>query len=408
MIYIILKSLEMIFKQGKLLEKYMTTANRQSDPYQWFFPLGIFFGLAGVVLWVLFGFKVLPMYPTLPHAEIMTGGFLTAIVTGFLMTAVPRFTGTRSAGPIEKWTLLVVFLLMFVTAFRPDRIWFHLGGFLAFCLLIRFGISRLRVSVFKPGPPFVLVAFGIFSGVCSFGLLLAKDFYPLPSTFVYLARMLLYYGLFFFPALGVGTQLIPSILGVAVPVAKPIGATPFHQPIGRMKVYFLFLVYGAGLFFSFVLEALGFFFTARLLRAVLVSAILFIHWHLHRRPKPIVLLTAALWLSGWMMFVGVWVVALWRGFAVHGAHILFIGSLSVMIFSVMTRVVISHGGHNPQVERNSKALLAMLIFFMVALVTRVSAPLVPNYYFHLAYAAFFWIAGVVCWMIIFFPKIIRK
>ena len=69
------------------------------EPYRVFFPLGILCGLAGVAIWPLYSFGLTATYSGRSHALVQIFGFLYAFIAGFLLTAVPRFTGTEFATP---------------------------------------------------------------------------------------------------------------------------------------------------------------------------------------------------------------------------------------------------------------------------------------------------------------------
>src|SRR5215510_14711024 len=73
----------------------MEPHGKPSDPYRLFFPLGIILGLLGVSIWPLYYYGVTPGYSGRAHAFVQTDGFLYAFIIGFLLTAIPRFTGTE-------------------------------------------------------------------------------------------------------------------------------------------------------------------------------------------------------------------------------------------------------------------------------------------------------------------------
>lgn len=107
-----------------------------------------------------------------------------------------------------------------------------------------------------------------------------------------------------------------------------------------------------------------------------------------------------------MMILGLVAMAAFPTFAVHGAHIYYIGGVSLMIFAVATRVGLAHGGHGLAMERRSWVLIAILVFLGIALLTRVSAPWFPKVYnSHLAYAAMAWILAAICWGMALLPKL---
>jgi uncharacterized protein involved in response to NO len=101
-------------------------------------------GLAAVALvptWVLiWGFGMaLPGYwpPTLWHAHEMVFGFVSAAIAGFLLTAVPSWTGSRGFAGLPLLTLVTLWLAgRFLIACAPERLaWVTLlvdVGFLIF------------------------------------------------------------------------------------------------------------------------------------------------------------------------------------------------------------------------------------------------------------------------------------
>src|SRR6476646_10948863 len=86
------------------------------DPYRLFFPLGILFGLAGVAIWPLYSFGLTATYSGRSHAFVQIYGFLYAFVAGFLLTAVPRFTGTQPPSLPTQLSLAAVRLVAAVSS----------------------------------------------------------------------------------------------------------------------------------------------------------------------------------------------------------------------------------------------------------------------------------------------------
>ena len=70
------------------------------EPYLVFFPLGIAFSWAGVGHWLLHALGYLEHYRPVYHATTQIEAFLTAFAVGFLMTMIPRRTGSR---PPANW-----------------------------------------------------------------------------------------------------------------------------------------------------------------------------------------------------------------------------------------------------------------------------------------------------------------
>ena len=79
-------------------------------------------------------------------------------------------------------------------------------------------------------------------------------------------------------------------------------------------------------------------------------------------------------------------------------HVLFVGGFSLLILAVATRVTLSHGGHGLGQERRSWPLRIGLMMGLTAMLARIGAPFAPVSYFeHLAFAAVFWMGGMICW-----------
>lgn len=74
-----------------------------------FFGLAGLYGALAVPAWVMMWLGYLSVSPVLPpmywHAHEMVFGFAAAALAGFLLTAVPNWTGQ---GPVRRWPLLVL------------------------------------------------------------------------------------------------------------------------------------------------------------------------------------------------------------------------------------------------------------------------------------------------------------
>lgn len=361
-----------------------------SDPYQWFFPLGIVLGILGTALWIFFPNGGLHEYPGLLHAALMSGGFFLMVAVGFLMTAIPRFTGTASASAGEKF---IVALPWIGLALSPQLLRTIHGIVVAELLLLCiFGARRIVKSSQHPPPPFILVGVGLVSGLSGAIIAAGHDYGFFDASLVFLGHQLFIYGLFYALMLGVGTQLMPMLMGTRTNHCR----------------YRMFLGYGIILIGSFLVEAYVSVQGGGWIRSGLVSVVVIRHWELYRMPSSRNVLAWCLWISSWMFLLGGWVAVAAPAYRVHSMHILFIGSLSLMIFSVATRVVLAHGRYDIRRERVSKSLLATGVLLLIALLTRIAAPFTTDYFQHLSYASMMWIAAAVCWMTGFLPGLVVR
>jgi len=262
----------------------------------------------------------------------------------------------------------------------------------------------------KLPPAFVFVGAGMASALVSVVLLVVNDIFPLASQLLRFAQILFWYGTFFGFALGVGTKLLPSIMGISrvnpamLHAGHPFLSTSLDEKLKKIQLVYVVLLYASFAVEAFFSSGLG-----KILRALLLSWIVLFEWRIYLFPKSKGILSKCLWLSSWMFALGSWPAVFWTQYSVHFNHIIFIGALSLMFFAVATRVTLSHGGHDQQLEVKSKALWFMLVLFFIAMITRVTAHMLSDLYVsHLAYAAIAWIIGCLIWACVFLSKVIVR
>ncbi|MDO8519544.1 MAG: NnrS family protein, partial [Deltaproteobacteria bacterium] len=294
--------------------------------------------MGGVLVWFFFHLRLFPFYPGGVHAEIMIGGFYLTIAAGFLMTAIPRLSGTATASTVEKTAALLASLAGFAVVWKTNRFFFHAILLLQLLLLIRFATKRLFKGPFAPAPPFVLTAFGNLSALAGIVILLINDFHPCSPPLLTAARGLFFYGFFLGGVLGIGSLLIPMILGAG---NLPQSPTPLSTTVSRLPHIGKFSLLGLSLAGSFFVDAYVGIRWGSLIRAIVVG-ILLLKWPLFQRP-PKGILYWMLWLSGWILLVGFWPAVLRPDLALHTNHTIFIGTVSLMIFGIATRVTLAHG-----------------------------------------------------------------
>src|SRR5471032_1649291 len=134
------------------------------DPYRIFFPLGILLGVAGVSVWPLYSFGLTATYSGRAHALVQTDGFLYAFIAGFLLTAVPRFTGTDAP---SRATQICLAATLIVSAAASEFRAFAIGTatFLAaHVMLLTLVARRFAQRRQRPPPTFVLIGLGLMAG----------------------------------------------------------------------------------------------------------------------------------------------------------------------------------------------------------------------------------------------------
>jgi uncharacterized protein involved in response to NO len=364
---------------------------KQIAPYQIFFPLGLFSAISAVSIWFVkdLGLFLTPAFWI--HSRLMMGGFLWSFITGFLMTAVPRMTGTASANRFEYVLALGCLVSQIIGAWILDGRWFY-GSSMALTLFLVFYAGRRIVRSKKPIPIF-------FSHV---GIAIVLAFLGALYDFrgdSYMALHLYYVGSVLVLILGLGTRFFSYLSGLPSDFESETRKSvrlSFHA-LGCLTALLLFLA-GNG----HSLAYLGL--------AVITTLYLFFVWKVQRpsaRPSAlkITVRVAALMIPG--CFILCWLLPL---MFITWFHFLFIGCFALMTLSVATRVTLAHGSYPIDLEMKSPALWWFAFWMALALISRTLYPFTSGLYqksfLHLA--ATFWIFAILSWSLSYFIKILKS
>lgn len=363
--------------------------SERPEPYRLLFPLGAALAAAGVLPWILLqaGWNVSPN-PIGTHGRLMFHGFLGSFAAGFLMTAVPRMSGTwparrRETGP-------VFLLLLFQAAavfFGFERL--SAAAMVLALLLISFFILR-RFAHRRQTPPamFLFVPFALLSAVIGTAWLAFGD--PAAGGMAAYAKKLAFEGFMLNLVVGLGSRLVPVLSRVR-------GALSPHQAGGpglKSQLPALLL-----LNLSFPLEI----FVSRELGQVLrAAALLDALVRGFRVFAPVMMpgfLGAVLRTSAAFLCVPYTLVPLLPSFELHLLHLAYIGGLGLMTLMVAVRVVLSHGGQPMEFELNGRSLGVVGLLLAATASIRALFPLLwPQWTFPIAAAAgILWLAALVVW-----------
>lgn len=370
------------------------------DPYQLLFPIGIVHAMTGAAIWIFYFSQKVP-YPGQFHAHHMFSGFLLSFAAGFLLTAIPRFTGARRCSSRE----LVIAVAISVLSFVFD----HSAIALIMLLFVSgFILRRLSEKSYNPPPHFIFLPAGLLLGIAGSAILTLVELSWLDSRFALTGKLFLYYGTMLAFLLGIGAKLISALLGWApVPThqIKPLNTLKLDAvespkiltpPVFQLSLFLL----------GFILEALSLPELGRALRAACATWIGVQYWHLHRRPRSPGKLSFWIWISAWTLVIGLWVHTLFPSLGVHAAHLIFMSGFGLLTLLVASRVTLAHGGYALELESSSRIYAATSILIILAALTRFTAVWTDSYFQHLAYAAAVWVIALAAWSIFFIPKIL--
>lgn len=359
------------------------------QPYQIFFPVGLAYALWGAAIWVLYALG-LTAYPGAEHAHLMISGFLFSFSLGFLMTAVPKFTGSE---PAREWELVLGFVLSIGTfvGFASSA-----AALAVLVFIAGFFLARFRQRRYSPPKHFIFIPMGLALGMLGSVFMM---------TGVGPGRVFLFQGTMLCLVLGVGGKLVSALLGWGTPplVQLSVVGQNKSEPLIPARVG----IPAALLLAGFLLEFTPLTVLARLLRAAAASFVAIEAWKLHRKPKSPGILVKGLWLSGWSLVAGSWLYAGVPSMGVHALHLIFIAGFGLMTLMIASRVTLAHGGYELDLELRSRALVFAAVMFLSAAGLRMSAPYTPYYFQILVAAACAWIAALLAWIVVFVPKIVR-
>lgn len=379
------------------------------EPFRLLFPAGVVLGIAGVMMWPFYVWKLTAVYPGQFHARVMIEGFLTAFVIGFLGTALPRL--------LDVPRLTVIEAAVFACGVLSVG-WLHLDGRMplgdqAFFLLISSFVLVLAVRGFLfrkdlPPPGFVLVAAGLVCALAGSAILIVGHISSslLPAPVAALGKLLLYQGYPLLPVMGVGAFFLPRVLGLPGRQSFPGSLAP---PPGWLTLAGFAAMCGGAVVAGFVLEAFGWPRAGNALKAAALALYFFREIPLHHALRGGGSLALGLRIALVCIPLAFVLMAIWPDHTLSFLHVLFIGGLSMLVFVVASRVVLGHSGQSEKFHARIWLVLALTVLVVLAMLTRVSADWLPDIRMsHYAYAALAWAAGVILWTVLVLLPGVRR
>lgn len=306
-----------------------------------FFALAGLYGVLSVALWLLMWTGTLAVVPALPpswfHAHEMLFGFAGAAMGGFLLTAVPNWTGQ---GPVRGGALLLLVLAwlagrtaMLLSGTLDPRL-VAVADLLFFPLLAAFQAPAIVARSARRNLIFVL----ILAALLAANLGVHLEALGVAAT----ARWGLHLGLnvFVLAVTLVGGRVVPAFTQGGL---KAQGIPTAIEPLPRLDAAAIFSV--AAMMIAEAAGAPDFAVGALAGLAALTALARLLHWRGHQTLR---------WPLLWVLHLGMaWLVA---GLALKAAagfgfvsevaalHALGAGAIGTMILAVMTRATLGHTG----------------------------------------------------------------
>ncbi len=334
-----------------------------------FFLLAGLYAVAAILVWII-------VYPGPPlsiagmpaqywHSHEMIFGFVAAAIAGFLLTAVPSWTGQRGFAGKP--------LVMLVLVWLAGRVAFFLGGTLPVSVLAAIELLFVPALIAVVAPSLlrtpnrnrplllVLLVFWLMDAVFLYGLVSAK---PAMASAALRAALNLVLVLITV----IGGRIVPAFTANAL---RKQGLEPGIRtsPLIEYSVIAAMLLFAVA--DTMAPFAAGTAIIAAL--AALLQAIRLAGWGMFRTgSQPIVwiLHVAYLWLPIGLALKAVSLT--WDpGWAMHWQHALGAGAAATMILAVMTRAALGHTGRELRVQGG---IVLAYVLITLSVVLRVFGP----------------------------------
>ncbi|MBL7543155.1 MAG: NnrS family protein [Bdellovibrionaceae bacterium] len=365
-----------------------TRARKDMEPYRLLFPCGVVAGVLGLMLWFFFQAGQVSFYPRQAHANIMYFGFLWSFVAGFLMTAIPKMTGTSLVHKYEMVTALGLVALQIVVNFLnyvPASVAVY--GIQAVFLIV-FIVRRFLKKRVLPFEGFLFIPFAFLQALLAVVMFFMslQSSTPLSLQFLFQfapsnsptfsAQISYQFSMdsFYLHAgeafvlnlvLGLGTRLIPVLSRV------PNSLTPDQRSNSNqfMKMIVLAILLNLGFILqTFVNNQLGI-----ALRLLVVSFIAFRYFKIASSVSTKSFVGFGL-RCGILFILSSYAILLFQpAQAIAVQHLIYIGGFVLITFMVGTRVMLAHGGQSLDYETDSRRIGAVALLFALASLLRLVA-----------------------------------
>ncbi len=389
---------------------FFTWTDLRREPFRLFFPFGVACGLLGVGHWLWFAAGWAPTSSGFYHASLQVGSYMGCLIIGFLLTALPRFAATEPASSVELIVFLALAFAQPVLLSMGRWVWAE-GCFAAVLVALAVFAGRRfakRKAGVGPPPEFIWIGFAVLHGVVGTILMMMGQTHVGPSWLLLAGRPMVQQGFLLSIVLGVGGFMAPRLMGRAwIPAIPPAS---MESSLRRRRILRMVFhgVAGAALLVSFGMEGARRVAAAYRLRALLVSAELLWTTRFYLPPRSAELYVRLLWVSLWMLVLGLWGAALWLRYRIAMLHLMFLGGFSLMAFAVGAMVALSHTGEGRRLQQPLWSLRVVGAGIALAVVARVTADLRPSAFFlWLGVASVSWLIAAVSWLWLVLPAVVR-
>lgn len=370
----------------------------RDHPYRLLFPLGVALSWAGIAHWLLHALGYLADFRPVFHVIVQIQGFMTALAAGFLLTMIPRRTGSAPPGAVVLALAAGCPVVVAVAAWYgrwavAEGAWLVLAAALGSFAVRRFagGAGAGR----RPPAGFLWIPAGLAMGSAGSLLLIAFPAGAVAGALAHeLGRGLLLQGLFTSLILGVGTLALPLMTRGEAPADLAGGAGAAAALLGHGAA-------AALLALSFWIGAASSAAAGLLLRCAVVTGVLVASHRLYLPPRRPGWNARLIWLAAWMVPAGYLLAGLFPGELRAGLHVTFIGGFALLGLTIGAHVTLSHTGRAAIAQGRPWEVPLMGALMASALVFRGLMELDPRRYFlWMALAAASFLLATLAWLLL--------
>jgi len=332
------------------------------------------------------------------HAHEMIFGYLAAIIAGFILTAVPNWTGRLPVRGAPLGALVLAWFAGRIAVAILPWPWIALLIDAAFLVLLAAGLWREIIAGrnWRNAPICVLISVFAAANILAH---LGQSFENLSG---YGDRL----------ALGVAALLIGLIGGRVVPsftrnwMAR-LGVELKPAPFGRFDLVVL-IVAGLALA-SWVAAPTAFMTGALLIAGGLLHLVRLARWRgdkTLREPIVAIMHVGYFWLALAFVMIGGAIVFPNMIDASSSLHALGAGAIGTMTLAIMTRATLGHTGHEITA---GAATLAIYCLVTIGAAARVAAPYLPvDYVLAISAGGAAWAAAFLLFALAYGPLLVRR
>ncbi len=365
-------------------------------PYQVFFTLGLFSVLIGIMLWPLYSLGLID-YPYFLHRHLMVFGGIGSFATGFILTSVPCFTGTKSTSLNEFKTLFYVLILFFFATFLA-RVWpllYPISSLMICLSLATFFYRRAKQARYSIPKSFHLIGLAFIIGTLGSISGIVFHFQPTVIELNKLEQLLSFQACFLFLLIGVGSRLFTGIFGLNLKAKKE------YTVLSLLTLIFI----------SYLGEALSDFYPRWFLgiRAASLIVTLVVMWKIPKFPNVKSWEAQWAWAFWTNLLVGAILIPWIPGSKLYLQHAIFIGGFLGLTLVVASRIILAHGGYlMGDLQSTVRRLSLSFAFLLASLVLRCFGFISPDSSMMITLSSYLGLAGLGTWAFLMVPKIFRK